>query len=42
MCIDITRDVMGRLQMGESLSEIRTYIDQIYSRFGPPTDTRMP
>lgn len=27
---------------GESLSEIRAYINQTYSKFGPPTDTERP
>jgi hypothetical protein len=33
---------MNGLQNGQSLGEIRTYVDQTYSRFGPPTDTEMP
>lgn len=33
---------MQKLEAGESLTEIRAYIDQTYSRFGPSTDTEMP
>jgi len=33
---------MKRLEAGESLPDIRAYIDQTYSRFGPSTDTEMP
>jgi hypothetical protein len=33
---------MTKLEAGESLSDIRAYIDQTYSKFGPPTDTEMP
>jgi hypothetical protein len=33
---------MTNLQAGESLEGIRAYIDEAYSRFGPPTDTRIP
>jgi hypothetical protein len=33
---------MTKLEEGESLAEIRTYIDDTYSQFGPPTDTEMP
>lgn len=40
--MNITRDVMGMLQAGESLSDIRDYIDQNYSQFGPSTETEMP
>lgn len=27
------------MRQGKSLAEIRTYIDQSYSRYGPPTNT---
>jgi hypothetical protein len=33
---------MTKLQAGESMSDIRAYVDQTYSKFGPPTDTEMP
>jgi len=37
ICVDITQDAMHMLDEGRSLSEIRTYIDQTYSAFGPST-----
>ncbi len=37
--MDITRDVMGMLEQGGSLKEIRAAIDRDYSRFGPSTQT---
>ena len=37
--MDITRDVMRLMTEGKSASEIRTYIDATYSKYGPPTDT---
>ena len=40
--MDITRDVMTKLQNGDSLAAIRAYIDQSYSQYGPATDTQMP
>jgi hypothetical protein len=33
---------MKKLEAGESLPEIRAYIDRTYSRYGPPTDTERP
>lgn len=33
---------MQKLEAGESLQEIRAYIDQSYSQYAPPTDTEMP
>ncbi|MBU0702425.1 MAG: PCYCGC domain-containing protein [Chloroflexi bacterium] len=33
---------MTKLEAGESLTEIRAYIDQAYRQFGPATDTKMP
>ena len=33
---------MQKLEAGESLPDIRAYIDQTYSKFGPATDTEMP
>jgi hypothetical protein len=39
ICVDITQDAMRMLDQGQSVSAIRTYVDQTYSRFGP---TNMP
>ncbi len=39
ICVDITQDAMRMLNRGQSVSAIRTYVDQTYSRFGP---TNMP
>jgi hypothetical protein len=33
---------MNMLQEEKTLPEIRQYVDQTYSRFGPSTDTEMP
>ncbi len=41
ICVDITRDVMRMWREEEELTTIRAYIDQEYSRFGPPTDTEL-
>jgi hypothetical protein len=35
ICVDITQDAMRMLGEGKSTAEIRTYVDQTYSRFGP-------
>jgi len=35
ICVDITQDAMRMLDEGRSLSEIRLYVDQTYSPFGP-------
>ena len=35
LCVDITQDAMRLLDEGKSTSEIRAYVDQTYSRFGP-------
>ncbi|MFN3332280.1 MAG: PCYCGC motif-containing (lipo)protein [Caldilinea sp.] len=42
ICVDITQDVMRLAQTGQSLWEIRTYVDAQYSPFGPSTDTPLP
>lgn len=42
ICVDITQDVMRLAQTGQSLWEIRAYVDAQYSRFGPSTDTPLP
>ena len=35
ICVDITVDAMRMLDEGKSLPEIRAYVDQTYSAFGP-------
>ena len=35
ICVDITQDAMRMLDDGKSLPEIRAYVDQTYSAFGP-------
>lgn len=35
ICVDITQDAMRMLNEEKSTPEIRAYIDQTYSRFGP-------
>jgi hypothetical protein len=35
ICVDITVDAMRMLEEGRSMLEIRTYVDQTYSAFGP-------
>lgn len=35
ICVDITQDVMRLLSQGKSVPEIRAYIDQTYSQYGP-------
>jgi hypothetical protein len=35
ICVDITQDVMRLSRQGKSVGEIKAYIDQTYSRFGP-------
>ncbi len=37
ICVDITQDTMRLLQEGRSVDEIRAYVDQRYSKYGPPT-----
>jgi len=39
VCIDITQDVMRLTRDGKELAEIRTYIDDKYSGYGPSTET---
>lgn len=36
ICVDITQDSMRLLGQGKALSEIKTSIDQTYSRYGSP------
>lgn len=35
LCVDITQDSMRLLKQGQSVSEIKAYIDQTYSQYGP-------
>ncbi len=35
ICVDITVDAMRMLDEGKSMTEIRSYVDQTYSAFGP-------
>ncbi len=35
ICVDITQDVMRLMRFGKPLGDIRTYIDQNYSQYGP-------
>jgi len=35
ICVDITQDVMRLLKQGKPAGEIKTYIDQTYSQYGP-------
>jgi hypothetical protein len=35
ICVDITQDAIRLLDQGKSLPEIRAYVDETYSRFGP-------
>ena len=37
ICVDITQDAMRMLDEGKSVDEIYEYVDDTYSRFGPPT-----
>jgi hypothetical protein len=35
ICVDITLDTMRLMKEGQSLQEIRAYIDQTYAQYGP-------
>jgi hypothetical protein len=35
ICVDITQDAMRMLKKGETVPEIRAYVDQTYSKYGP-------
>ena len=35
ICVDITQDTKRLLDEGKSVEEIKTYIDQTYSQYGP-------
>ena len=35
ICVDITQDMMRLLRQGQTPKQIRAYVDQNYSRYGP-------
>jgi hypothetical protein len=35
ICVDITQDVMHLVEQGSSITEIKTIIDQTFSKYGP-------
>ncbi len=35
ICVDITQDAMRMLRDGKSVPEIKSYVDNTYSRYGP-------
>jgi hypothetical protein len=35
ICVDITQDTMRYMRQGQSVSQIKTIIDQTYSQYGP-------
>lgn len=35
ICVDITQDAMRMLEQGKTVPEIRSYVDNTYSKFGP-------
>jgi hypothetical protein len=35
ICVDITQDTMRLLKQGKSSTEIKSFIDQTYSQYGP-------
>ena len=35
ICVDITQDVMRLSKLGKSINDIKVYIDQTYSQYGP-------
>lgn len=37
ICVDITLDTMRLLKQGQDISAIQDYVDDKYSRYGPPT-----
>ncbi len=39
ICINITHDVMRLMQSGQPDVEIRAFVDQTYSKYGPSTQT---
>lgn len=35
ICVDITQDTMRLLEQGKTVPEIKAYVDQTYSQYGP-------
>ena len=35
ICVDITQDTMRLLKQGKSVAEIKAFVDQTYSQYGP-------
>jgi hypothetical protein len=35
ICVDITQDTMRLLKQGKTAPEIKAYVDQTYSNYGP-------
>jgi len=35
ICVDITLDTMRLLRQGKTVAEIKTFVDQTYSQYGP-------
>jgi hypothetical protein len=35
ICVDITQDTMRLLRQGESVADIKDYVDTAYARYGP-------
>jgi hypothetical protein len=35
ICVDITQDTMRLMEQGKSVPEIRAYVDETYSQYGP-------
>jgi hypothetical protein len=35
ICVDITQDTMRLLKQGKTAPEIKAYVDQTYSKYGP-------
>jgi hypothetical protein len=35
ICVDITQDTMRLLRQGESVADIKDYVDTAYAKYGP-------
>jgi hypothetical protein len=35
ICVDITQDAMRMLQEGETVAQMKWYVDRNYARYGP-------
>jgi len=35
ICVDITQDTIRLLKQGKTVSEVKSFIDQNYSQYGP-------